>query len=186
MNEIKIERVWAMPNKWTFKIKPISRFVGDYVGKKENKWGDPFAGFNSPATYTNDLNPKAPTRDHRDALEWLKIWDDNQFDGILFDPPYSPRQVMECYKGFGMEKYNTKMNFWSDCKNEIDRVVKPGGYVLCFGWNTMGMGKNRGYEMEHILLVPHGGNKNDTICTAERKKDTLFSPQINKPNPLLT
>jgi len=33
----------------------------------------------------------------------------------------------------------------------------------------MGIGKNRGFEMVEILLVPHGGSKNDTIVTVERK-----------------
>lgn len=28
---------------------------------------------------------------------------------------------------------------------------------------------NRGFEMIEILLVPHGGSKNDTICTVEKK-----------------
>jgi len=33
----------------------------------------------------------------------------------------------------------------------------------------MGIGKNRGFEMTRILLVPHGGSKNDTIVTVETK-----------------
>ena len=33
----------------------------------------------------------------------------------------------------------------------------------------MGVGIKRGFEMTRILLVPHGGNKNDTICTVEVK-----------------
>ncbi len=35
--------------------------------------------------------------------------------------------------------------------------------------NSMGMGKNRGFEIQRILLVPHGGNHNDTIVTVEKK-----------------
>ena len=38
-----------------------------------------------------------------------------------------------------------------------------------------GIGKNRGFEMLEILLVPHGGSKNDTIVTVERKLPDLFS-----------
>ena len=49
------------------------------------------------------------------------------------------------------------------------RILKPGGKAICFGWNSMGLGKNRGFEMTRILLVPHGGSKNDTICTVEVK-----------------
>jgi hypothetical protein len=31
------------------------------------------------------------------------------------------------------------------------------------------MGKTNGFEIEEILLVPHGGWHNDTIVTVERK-----------------
>jgi hypothetical protein len=31
------------------------------------------------------------------------------------------------------------------------------------------MGKNRGFEIQEILLVAHGGNHNDTICVVEKK-----------------
>jgi hypothetical protein len=54
-------------------------------------------------------------------------------------------------------------------KNEIARIVKPGGTVLSFGWNSNGVGKNRGFEIIEILLVAHGGQHNDTICIAEKK-----------------
>lgn len=163
-----IDRKWAMPNKWTFTIKPIRELLQEEL--TDGLWIDPFAGENSPATITNDLNPVRPTDYHMDALEFLKMFDDESVDGVLFDPPYSPRQVRECYDSIGIEKWDGRVNFWSDCKNEIARIVKKGGKVICFGWNSMGIGKTRGFEMTRILLVPHGGNKNDTICTVEIKK----------------
>jgi len=51
-----INRVWAMPNKWTFTIKPIAELLARYVGDGKG-WVDPFAGKNSPAELCNDLNP---------------------------------------------------------------------------------------------------------------------------------
>ena len=55
--------------------------------------------------------------------------------------------------------------------NEIARILKPNGVALCFGWNSNGVGKTRGFEMQEVLIVPHGGSRNDTICTVERKVD---------------
>jgi len=52
---------------------------------------------------------------------------------------------------------------------QIDRVLAPNGKVLWFGWNTTGMGKKYGFEIEEILLVCHGSDHNDTICMAERR-----------------
>lgn len=163
-----IERKWAMPNKWTFKIKPIADLLQREI--TDGLWIDPYAGENSPATVTNDLNPKLSTDYHMQALDFLKMFADESVDGILYDPPYSQRQVKECYDGIGIDSWDGRMTFWSDVKNEIARVLKRGGKVICFGWNSMGCGAKRGFQMERILLVPHGGSRNDTICTVETKK----------------
>jgi len=167
-----------MPNRWTFTIKPIKQLLQDEMGEKNSAlfevkgvWADPFAGKNSPAQIRNDLNPKMPAEYHLEAIEFLKTQKDNSLDGVLFDPPYSPRQVKECYEGIGLNctADATKQSFYSNAKNEIMRVVKVGGKVICFGWNSMGLGKNRSFRMDRILLVAHGGSKNDTIVTVETK-----------------
>ena len=41
-----IERVWAMPDKWTFTIKPIRELLEEEMSG--DMWVDPFAGYNSP------------------------------------------------------------------------------------------------------------------------------------------
>ena len=168
---MKIIRIWAMPSKWTFTIKPIRELIFEEM--TPGIWIDPFAGENSPAQISNDLHPDRPTTHHLDALAFLKEQKSNYCEGVLFDPPYSITQAKQCYDGHGMELLDTKptsMKYWGDCKNEISRIIKQGGKVLCFGWNSMGLGKNRGFEMTRVLLVPHGGSRNDTICTVEIKK----------------
>jgi hypothetical protein len=37
---VKIERVWAMPNKWTFTIKPIKEMLSEEL--TDGLWVDPF------------------------------------------------------------------------------------------------------------------------------------------------
>ena len=95
-------------------------------------------------------------------------------DVALFDPPYSPRQVVECYQGIGrvVEQGDTNNSSWRSERDVLNRIVKPGGVVLSFGWNSCGMGINRGFDIEEILIVCHGGGHNDTICMAERKRDS--------------
>ena len=160
-----------MPNAWTFTIKPIAELLKEEV--TDGLWCDPFAGKNSPASVTNDLNPERDTTHHMDAVEFLKVQPSDSFDGVLFDPPYSITQAKTCYDGIGMDKLDVKptsMKYWGDCKNEIARITKNGGKVICFGWNSMGIGINRGFEMTRVLMVPHGGSKNDTLVTVEIKK----------------
>ena len=162
-----IERVWAMPSRWTFTIKPIKDLLKEEID--DGIWIDPFAGENSPATITNDLNPNRPTDYHMNAVDFLRMFEDGSVDGVLYDPPYSPRQVKECYDNIGIEGWDGRTNFWSDTKNEVSRVLKPSGKAICFGWNSGGIGKTKGFTLERILLVPHGSSRNDTICTVETK-----------------
>jgi len=166
---ISIERVWAMPNKNTFDIKPIHALITEEL--TDGLWIDPFANQNKLATITNDLSLEFDTDYHMDALDFMKMFDSDSVDGVLYDPPYSPRQVSECYNnvGYNVTWDTTKASFWGNHKREISRIVKIGGKVITFGWNSGGIGYKYGFEIERILLVPHGGWHNDTICTVEIK-----------------
>ena len=168
-NGIVMERVWAMPNKNTFEIKPIKALIEEEL--TDGLWIDPFANRNKLATITNDLNTEYDTDYHMDALDFMKMFEDNSVEGVLYDPPYSPRQVSECYNnvGYNVTWDTTKASFWGNHKREISRIVKLGGKVITFGWNSGGIGNKYGFEIERILLVPHGGWHNDTICTVEVK-----------------
>jgi hypothetical protein len=167
--KMKIYREWAMPNKHTFLIKPIKDLIEKYIGDGKN-WIDPFAGENSPAEITNDINPNKPTNFHLHAYDFVKRLD-GYYSGCLFDPPYSLRQVKECYDMLGIELMSQKETqyFPTYIKDEIKPKIKMGGIVICCGWDTNAFGAERGFEFEEILLVAHGGRHNDTIVTVEKK-----------------
>lgn len=184
---IRLERIWAMPNKNTFEVKPIHDLIVDEL--TEGTWIDPFANRNKLATITNDLNTDFDTDYHIDALDFLKLFENESVDGVLYDPPYSPRQVSECYNnvGYNVTWDTTKASFWGNHKREISRIVKIGGKVITFGWNSGGIGYKYGFEITRILIVPHGGWHNDTICTVEVKthagvNDNMAQPIANERN----
>ncbi len=163
---LDIDRIWCMPSKHTFSIKPIKNLLERYVGDGKG-WIDPFSGWNSPAEFTNDLNPEAPTTHHKHAFAFC---DELQgpFKGALFDPPYSLRQVKECYDSFGisMTADESRDASFSKVKNLLTPKID---WAISFGWNSNGFGKTRGFEIVEILLVPHGGHHNDTIVVVEKK-----------------
>lgn len=168
-----INRTWAMPSHNTFTIKPIAALIDRYL---TGLWVDPFARdsiFNNRCFATNDLNPESNTTHHMEALDFLNSLTicGPIFDGVLFDPPYSPRQIAECYKQVGRAVHiqDTQISFYSNRKNAAAQLIKPGGLAICFGWNTNGFGKKLGFELIEILLIAHGSAHNDTICTVERK-----------------
>lgn len=165
---MQINRVWAMPNSKTFQIKPIRELINKYA------YGvivDPFANDSKIGTITNDLDEQYDTDYHMDALDFLKMLEDNSADTVLYDPQYSPRQVSECYTSLGktVNMQTTQASYWSKQKEQIGRIVKKDGIVITCCWNSGGIGKKYGFEIEEILLVPHGGWHNDTIVTVERK-----------------
>lgn len=178
---MRIDRIWAMPNSKTFSIPPIRRLIEEEISSGGGIWIDPFSCGCRIASVTNDLNPDVDADYHIDALEFLKSFDDNSVDGVLYDPPYSPRQVSECYHGVGIEVSDktTQSSFWANQKREISRIVKRGGKVLSFGWNSGGIGKSNGFEIMRVLLVPHGGWHNDTICTVEKKVSSQRQLKLN-------
>lgn len=166
-------REWGMPTPDTFSCEPIKGFVQKYLLKSTISI-DPFSRNKRWATYTNDLNPATSAESHLDANDFLS-WMHSRgvvADLVIVDPPYSPRQVKECYDQIGKEMgakdalQGKSRKVMREC---ILKLLKDDGIVLTFGWNTTGMGK--GFEIIEILLVNHGADHNDTICMAEIKKE---------------
>jgi hypothetical protein len=153
-----VERKWAMPSHKTFTIKPIKELIQDEIGED---YLDPF-----------------PYPFEQDAIEYLQSVPDLSEDYCVFDPPYSQYQLKLMYKDLGIYFHNSNdqdqgrriTKYWSNCKKEIVRILRPGGKVISFGWNSNGIGKKYGFEITRILVVAHGGRHNDTICTVEVKQ----------------
>lgn len=159
-----------MPSPDTFSIKPINDFIWHYL--KSSKLSiDPFARNGTLANHTNDLNPETSAQSHMDAEQWLKQLTFFA-DLMLFDPPYSPRQISECYQKVGREvgmEGTQNAALYKRVRDAAMPVLLPESIVLSFGWNSAGMGKARGFELIEQLNVCHGRAHNDTICTAERR-----------------
>ena len=148
--EIKIERHWCMPSHKTFTIKPFKDLI---VAELGSNYIDPF-----------------PYPFKQDAIDYLKTIPDNSADHLVFDPPYSQRQLKEKYHSNGISLEHPMNNsYWSNCRKEISRIVKSTGKVISFGWNSNGIGIKYGFKITRIVLVAHGSQHNDTIATVEVK-----------------
>lgn len=140
-------RHWAMPSRHTFDVQPIGDFVRRYLAQSKISI-DPFCGNKRWATHNNDLE-----RDRVDAEVFLKTLAGVRADLVLFDPPYSPRQISECYKSIGLEvgmKETQSALLYKRVRDALMPLLAPGAIVLSFGWNTVGMGKKRGFEILEI------------------------------------
>jgi hypothetical protein len=162
-----------MPSGDTFSVEPIGALVRRYLSKSTASI-DLFARNNRWATATNDIDPRTAAEYHLDAAEFCHEMErqDRSFDLAIFDPPYSPRQISECYKGMGLSvgtKETQNAALYKRVRDALVPILTPDAVVLSFGWNSTGMGLSRGFRIEEIMLVAHGGAHNDTICIAERR-----------------
>ncbi len=164
-----------MPSRWTFEIPPIRKLIYKYGGDFKD-WIDPFAGMNSPAEITNDLNPDMPAEYHLEAKEFINKLNGQPYNGCLFDPPYNLSQLKECYEGFGLKMMKEDAQYFpSNIQRLIAPKIKTGGIIITCGWSSQGFGKENGFKKLEILLVCHGRHHYDTIVTVEQKfQDKLF------------
>lgn len=190
-DDFTFRRCFEMPNSNTFQLKCVKELLSRHIDISQMRRYrsdktlsdgklvviDPFSRLSYWSTWTNDLNPRLDTDFHMESREFLKyilsIYGENFCDIALLDAPYSPRQISECYKNIGRKVTQTDTQIATlvkECKDLLDKLLKTGGKAICFGWNTMGFGKTRGYKMIEILDITHGGMHNDSLCTVEIKK----------------
>lgn len=148
-------------NKYTFKMKPIRSWVESQCkGVVLNL----FAGNTklNVAEIRNDIDPDMPADAHTDALTFVRNWKREKFDTIILDPPYSYRKSMEFYNGNIMSPFKK-------LKDEIPNILNEKGIVITFGYQSISMGKNRGFKLNGIAIFCHGGAIHDTIASVEEK-----------------
>ena len=159
-HDAPFSRHWAMPSPHTFQIPPIRRFLHRWL---RGVSVDPFAGQSTIATHRNDL------LDGLDAADFCRslLASGITADTILYDPPYSPRQIREVYQSRGLLPPNPNAAYFAQYRQPLADLLKPGGVALSFGWNSAGFGAR--WPILEIVLIYHGGKHNDTLCLAQRK-----------------
>jgi len=168
------ERIFEMPRKWTFQMPKLRSWMEDRIeGHTLNLFGG-VTRLSGDVMY-NDLNPDLPADLRRDAYD-LAQWADSpaSFDTVIFDPPYSAFQAVKTY---GVKK----AQLVTHARDVVEYVLRPGGRVISFGYNSTGMGASRGFEKEALLLVNCGGSHNDYICLAERHIGQAGETQAETP-----
>jgi hypothetical protein len=163
---MELKYIWAMRSKWTFRIRPIKKWILSHIKGETDNWADPFCGKSEIAGIRNDL------RNGMDAHDFFTNIKDCSLDGVLFDPPYSMEQVKRTYQGAGIKDWQNlgnKSAAFPIVRKEIARCLKIGGICLSFGWSSAGIGKKYGMKKISLLVVCHGQGTNDTLCLAEKK-----------------
>tara|TARA_R100000306_G_scaffold50065_2_gene47154 strand:+ start:1210 stop:1767 length:558 start_codon:yes stop_codon:yes gene_type:complete len=138
----------------------------NWLANQELKIADPYArNCRIAREYTNDIDPETDAKFHLDALDFLCSMDSGAFDAVIFDPPFSEYQAKR-YE-HGTANIYTTPGAVKDQMCEIERILKPGGYLLKFGYNTS---RHKGhFDLIRVMIVNHGANHNDTLVSLWRK-----------------
>lgn len=177
---VRFSTAWAMPSRWTFTMPPVAAFLERHISPqriRELRWRsdnrhdtaivDPFCGQSIIATHRNDLALGGV-----DAEEFVRglIAEGVRAQVVIFDPPYSPRQISECYESIGRKATTEDTQngaLYRRARAALTEILVEDGVALSFGWQSAGFG--RAWPTDEILLVQHGSAHNDTICVAQRK-----------------
>lgn len=133
---------------------------------------DPFARNCNlgPNHISNDINPDTDAKWSMDADDFLAMCLDAEWNGepligrvdlVIFDPPFSAHQAERKY-GEGANLYAEPGRIQS-MMSKIGRLVRPGGHVLKFGYNSTQ--HHKGWRLRGLYLLNFGGNRNDVIVT---------------------
>jgi len=177
---MKFSRKFTMPSCDTFSMAPLADLACEVIGPG-NTVVDPFARNCRIGTICNDINPDTKAEYHMDAIDFLKTLKPDTADVVLVDPPYSPRQISECYKAIGRKftMQDAHNAIFNKCiRKAVDRIAKQSAKIIWCGWSTVGMTEAMGWKLNQVLILTHGGGHNDTLITVWERAGGLFKDAI--------
>lgn len=152
-----------MLSRWTFDYTPARNLVREYMhGRTLNACAGKTVLDHDDEIVRNDLNPKRDADYHVDVAKVADHFSAQSFDTVIFDPPFDEKQAETKYDGMhAMDVYSALEGF-----NEL---VRPGGHVISFGWNSWGMRSFPAFERVDTVLLQRGPIHRDVITAIDRR-----------------
>lgn len=163
MNDPELHYFRTKTNTWTFRPKTIRKFVEERLqGRVLNLFAGKTKLNHDDEIVRVDLDEERDADHHFDAIEVREHFDDESFDTVILDPPYSVIQARKRYDG-------GYAGHFKHVRDQVSKIVRPGGQTLTFGFTSTGMAKSRGFEKEELAVFAHGGRYRDTFCVVEHR-----------------
>jgi len=153
-----------MLSRWTFEYTPARRIVREHLtGRVLNACAGETVLQHDGEIVRNDLNPDRPELDTtHDVTEIASHFGPQSFDVVLFDPPFDEEQAETKYDGLhAMDVYAALEQF--------NQLVRGGGHVVTFGWNSWGMRSFPAFERVETRLLQRGPIHRDVIVTVDKR-----------------
>ena len=152
-----------MLSRWTFEYEPARSIVEEHIeGRTLNACAGETKLEHDDEVVRNDLNPERDADTQHDVSNIADHFPPGSFDTVVFDPPFDEEQAETKYDGLhAKDVYSALRGF-----NEL---VRPGGKVLTFGWNSWGMRSFSAFERVETVLLQRGPIHRDVIVTVDER-----------------
>lgn len=152
-----------MLSRWTFQYKPARRLVEEHLdGRVLNACAGKTKLNHDGEIHRNDLNPERDADTHLDVVDLGEHFGPQSFDTVVFDPPFDQKQAEDKYDGLHASDVYTALGIFNE-------LVRPGGKVICFGWNSWGMRSFAAFERIETVLLQRGPIHRDFIVTVDQR-----------------
>ncbi|MFC7202881.1 hypothetical protein ACFQJC_05090 [Haloferax namakaokahaiae] len=152
-----------MLSRWTFEYSPAREFVEGYLdGRVLNACAGKTKLTHDGEIIRNDLNPEMDADTHVDVATLGDHFEPQSFDTIVFDPPFDEDKAENMY-----DRLHAK-DVWAALE-AFNTLVRTGGTVVSFGWNSWGMKSFPAFERVETTLFTRGPISRDFIVAVDRR-----------------
>lgn len=114
---------------------------------------------------SNDIDPNTSADVHMDVFDFLDTIPAGSLDMVIIDPPWSKNQGRKLYHNKSID-----LAWIPRIRRSAGTKLRAGGVMVCLGWDGCGAGDTSGFELERVIVCSHGGTRNATIMTVDRKR----------------
>lgn len=156
----------ANSERWTFACDTVRSWVEERLnGRVLNACAGETQLRHDGEVVRNDINHDRPADYHQDLRELPDVLGNDQFNTVVYDPPWSVFQVNDKYEGRGQDtiKQSTQM------AQSIDRLLRPGGKVLAFGYTVDMIPSSLGYDITEVAVFTIPGPGKDFLGSVHER-----------------
>lgn len=147
--------------RWSFQYTPARVFVEERLeGRVLNACAGKTKLRHTDEIVRNDLNPDRDADYHFDVCEIADHLESGSFDTVVFDPPFDDLQAEDKYDSLRADDVLAAFE-------QFNELVRPGGRVITFGWNSWGMSSLPSFDREETVLFQRGACLRDVITTVD-------------------
>jgi hypothetical protein len=149
--------------RWTFEYGPTREWTEARLrGRVLNACAGKTHLSHDGEIIRNDLHPERDADLHVDVATIASEFPAGSFDTVVFDPPFDDLQAADKYDSLRADSV-------LEAFKQFRGLVRPGGVVLTFGWNSWGMRSVEAFDREETVLFQRGPVKRDVIATVDRR-----------------